>query len=59
MPELLEERLRDRDRWVAAWETQLRDGPPRLVAEHRMAMDEAEEVALDLTYRLVKKAYKL
>ena len=31
----------------------------RLVAEHRMAMDEAEEVALDLTYRLVKKAYRL
>lgn len=31
----------------------------RLVAEHRMGMDDAREVALDLTYRLVKKAYKL
>ncbi|MDR3435910.1 glucuronate isomerase [Telmatospirillum sp.] len=31
----------------------------RLVAEHRLDMDEALEVALDLTYRLVKKAYKL
>jgi glucuronate isomerase len=31
----------------------------RLVAEHRLDMDEAFEVAQDLTYRLVKKAYKL
>jgi glucuronate isomerase len=31
----------------------------RLVAEHRLALDEAEDVALDLSYRLVKKAYKL
>jgi len=31
----------------------------RLVAEHRLGMDDAREVALDLTYRLVKKAYKL
>ena len=31
----------------------------RLVAEHRLAEDEAHEVALDLTYRLVKKAYRL
>ncbi len=31
----------------------------RLVAEHRMGMDDARDVALDLTYRLVKKAYKL
>jgi glucuronate isomerase len=31
----------------------------RLVAEHRMGMDDAREVALDLTYHLVKKAYKL
>ncbi len=31
----------------------------RLVAEHRLDMDEALEVAQDLTYRLVKKAYKL
>lgn len=31
----------------------------RLVAEHRLDEDEALEVAIDLAYRLVKKAYKL
>lgn len=31
----------------------------RLVAEHRLGEDEAHEVAHDLTYGLVKKAYKL
>jgi glucuronate isomerase len=31
----------------------------RLVTEHRLAEDEAFEVAYDLTYRLVKKAYRL
>lgn len=31
----------------------------RMVAEHRMGEDEACEVAIDLTYNLVKKAYKL
>ncbi|HEY1208001.1 MAG TPA: glucuronate isomerase [Terracidiphilus sp.] len=31
----------------------------RLVAEHRMDQDEAYEVAYELTYGLVKKAYKL
>jgi len=31
----------------------------RLVAEHRLEEDEAHEVAHDLTYGLVKKAYKL
>jgi len=31
----------------------------RLVAEHRMAEDEAAEVARDLAYRLPKQAYKL
>jgi glucuronate isomerase len=31
----------------------------RLVAEHRLDEDEAFEVAYDLTYKLVKKAYKL
>jgi glucuronate isomerase len=31
----------------------------RLVSEHRLAEDEAFEVAHDLTYRLVKKAYRL
>jgi glucuronate isomerase len=31
----------------------------RLVAEHRLDEDEAFEVAHDLTYRLVKKAYRL
>jgi glucuronate isomerase len=31
----------------------------RLVAEHRMTEDEAAEVAHDLAYNLVKKAYKL
>jgi glucuronate isomerase len=31
----------------------------QLVAEHRMDEDEALEVALDLTYRLPKQAYKL
>lgn len=30
-----------------------------LVAEHRLDEDEAHEVALDLTYNLVKQAYKL
>ncbi len=30
----------------------------RLVAEHRLDEDDAAEVALDLAYRLVKKAYK-
>ncbi len=31
----------------------------RLVAEHRLGEDEAREVAVDLTYTLVKKAYRL
>ncbi|KQM97716.1 glucuronate isomerase [Sphingomonas sp. Leaf25] len=31
----------------------------RLVAEHRLALDEAHAVAHDLTYALVKQAYKL
>jgi glucuronate isomerase len=31
----------------------------RLVAEHRLDEDEAFEVARDLAYRLVKKAYRL
>lgn len=31
----------------------------RLVAEHRIGLDDAREVALDLSYRLVKKAYHL
>jgi glucuronate isomerase len=31
----------------------------KLVAEHRLEEDEAMEVAQDLTYRLVKKAYRL
>jgi glucuronate isomerase len=31
----------------------------RLVSEHRLAEDEAFEVAHDLAYGLVKKAYKL
>jgi len=31
----------------------------RLVAEHRLHEDEAHEIARDLTYNLVKKAYKL
>jgi glucuronate isomerase len=31
----------------------------KLVREHRLAEDEAFEVAYDLTYRLVKKAYRL
>ena len=31
----------------------------RLVAEHRMDIDEAHEVASDLAYRLPKKAYRL
>jgi len=31
----------------------------RLVAEHRLDEDEALEVAIDLAYRLAKKAYKL
>lgn len=30
---LLEERLVDTDRWVAAWSRQLASGPPRLLAE--------------------------
>jgi glucuronate isomerase len=31
----------------------------KLVAEHRLAEDEAFELAYDLTYRLVKRAYRL
>lgn len=31
----------------------------RLVAEHRLSLDEARETAIDLTYRLPKRAYKL
>jgi glucuronate isomerase len=31
----------------------------QLVAEHRISEDDAAEVAVDLTYRLVKSAYKL
>ena len=31
----------------------------KLVADHRLEEDEAFEVALDLVYRLVKKAYRL
>ena len=32
-PAVLEERLADADRWVAAWRHQLAAGPPRVVAE--------------------------
>ncbi len=31
----------------------------QLVAEHRLPEDEAQQVAIDLTYRLAKQAYKL
>ena len=31
----------------------------RLVSEHRLALDEAHELARELTYGLVKRAYKL
>jgi glucuronate isomerase len=31
----------------------------KLVAEHRLEEDEAAEVAVDLAYRLPKKAYRL
>ena len=31
----------------------------RLVAEHRLDEDEAQEVAVELAYRLAKRAYKL
>jgi glucuronate isomerase len=31
----------------------------KLVAEHRLDEDEAAEVALDLAYRLPKRAYRL
>jgi glucuronate isomerase len=31
----------------------------RLVAEHRLAEDEAQELAVDLAYRLPKRAYRL
>ena len=31
----------------------------QLVAEHRLPLDEAQEVAHDLSYRLAKQAYKL
>jgi glucuronate isomerase len=31
----------------------------KLVVEHRLEEDEAFEVATDLTYRLVKQAYRL
>jgi glucuronate isomerase len=31
----------------------------KLVAEHRMEIDEAEETIVDLTYKLPKAAYKL
>ena len=31
----------------------------RLVAEHRLAEDEAAELAADLAYTLAKRAYKL
>ena len=31
----------------------------KLVAEHRMEMDEAHELIVDLSYNLAKKAYKL
>ena len=31
----------------------------RLVSEHRLDLDEAHEVARDLAYTLVKKAYRL
>jgi glucuronate isomerase len=31
----------------------------RLVAEHRLAEDEAAQIAVDLAYRLPKQAYKL
>ena len=33
--------------------------PRKVVAEHRLEEDEALEVAHDLAYRLVKKAYRL
>ncbi|MDB5368340.1 MAG: glucuronate isomerase, partial [Rhodospirillales bacterium] len=31
----------------------------KLVAEHRMTMDEAHEVAFELAYNLAKRAYRL
>jgi glucuronate isomerase len=31
----------------------------RLVAEHRLSIDDAREVAVDLAYNLPKRAYKL
>jgi glucuronate isomerase len=31
----------------------------RLVSEHRLTASQAERIARDLTYGLVKKAYKL
>jgi glucuronate isomerase len=34
-------------------------GLARLVAEHRLPLDEARETAVDLAYRLPKRAYKL
>ncbi len=30
-----------------------------LVSEHRLEIDEAEEIAVELTYGLAKRAYKL
>jgi len=30
-----------------------------LVANHRLEEDEAQEIAVELAYRLVKRAYKL
>ena len=31
----------------------------QLVAEHRLRLDEAHELAIDLTYHLAKRAYRL
>jgi len=31
----------------------------RLVAEHRLPLDEARETAVDMAYRLAKRAYRL
>jgi glucuronate isomerase len=31
----------------------------RLVADHRLDEDEAREVAIDLAYRLARRAYRL
>ena len=61
--EIAESTLRTRSEWTGRRDPEARRADcaflARLVVEHRLEEDEALEVAQDLSYKLVKKAYRL